>query len=86
MALIDEPPRRSRPDDGREVFGIGAALILGLLLLVSTFVIVNAWDHHEARQDRIECAKFNADSENMRFRDEGPAVTIRTKACHPSVP
>lgn len=63
-----------------------AAFVFGMFFLASVFLILNAWDHHEARHNRIECAEYNADAQSNHFPDQGPVVTIRTKACHPEVP
>lgn len=66
--------------------GVIAAFVFGMFLLVSIFFILNTWDHHEARHNRIQCAEYNADAQNGRFPDEGPIVTIDLDACHPHVP
>lgn len=64
---------------------VAASVVLMVGLLLSVLLVVHAWDYHEARHNRIECAEFNADAGNIGYHDEGKLSLVDIDACHPSV-
>lgn len=69
-----------------ESLGVVASFVFGLFLFTIACMVVNSWDYHEARHNRIQCAEYNADAQSNHFPDQDPIVTIDLDACHPHVP
>lgn len=58
-----------------------------VVFIVAFIMTLRTWDAHEARHNRIECAKFNADAQNFNMTyPERPPVTLDLDACHPWIP